>query len=107
TDMRRLRVLALTTVAWTVLALQAGCSADDGQNDRGAPANGTGGRPQETGIAGGFAAGADLDDTSIPAPEGGAVARIPGGGQASVYLITYPSDRFDEIVAYYDEWTSD
>jgi hypothetical protein len=102
-----MRISIRTAIASVGLALLTACSGSDGQSDIDAAANGSGDTGQGTSIAGGFAAGTDLGDFAIPAPEGGAVARIPGGPQATVYVITYPSDRFDELVAYYDEWTSD
>jgi hypothetical protein len=105
--MQVLRISITTAIVSLGLALLTGCSDSGTQNDRDAAANANGDTGQRTDTAGGSAAGIDLGDFAIPAPGGGGVARIPGGGQATVYLITYPSDRFDELVAYYDDWTSD
>ena len=46
------------------------------------------------------------NDYPVPFPDGGNVQTVitsDGGGQVSV---AYPLDRYDELVAYYDEWTS-
>jgi hypothetical protein len=102
-----MRAAIMTAIASVGLALLTGCFDSGAPNDRDAAADANGETGQRTDTAGGFAASTDLGDFAIPAPEGGAVGRIPGGDQATVYVITYPSDRFDELVAYYDEWTSD
>ena len=51
--------------------------------------------------------GADLPDgLTIPVPEGGDVNTSGSQGSYVFVAIQYPSQRFDEIVGFYEDWTS-
>jgi hypothetical protein len=56
-----------------------------------------------------FSVGSDVEipgDLQIPVPEGG-TATSSGTQEGAVFAsITYPIDRYDELVAFYDNWTS-
>lgn len=58
---------------------------------------------------GSFAVGSDVeipDELQIPVPDGGS-ATTAGAQDGAVFVsITYPIDRYDELVAFYDKWTS-
>ena len=46
------------------------------------------------------------DELTIPVPDGGK-ATTSGTDASYVFVaLTYPMDRFDELVAFYDEWTA-
>lgn len=50
--------------------------------------------------------GASLpDELMIPVPDGGDVGAAGSSGGSVFAAITYPGDRYDEIVAFYDSWT--
>jgi hypothetical protein len=50
---------------------------------------------------------ADLPDgLTIPVPEGGDVNTSGSQGSYVFVAIQYPSQRFDEIVGFYEDWTS-
>ena len=99
-----------------VVLVLAGCGGGSGDDSAGsAVENGdAGGSAQGDGEENGsgdtgdqFGGSADLGDLTIPAPGGGAVAEIESSEQISAYLITYPGDRLDELIDYYDKWTGD
>jgi len=51
--------------------------------------------------------GAELpDELTFPVPEGGKVNTTLSDSSYVAVALSYPSDRFDEIVAFYDDWTS-
>ena len=56
-----------------------------------------------------FAVGSDVEipsELQIPVPDGGN-ATTAGSQESAVFVsITYPIERYDEIVAFYDDWTS-
>ena len=58
---------------------------------------------------GSFAVGSDVEipgELQIPVPDGGN-ATTAGAQDGAVFVsITYPIDRYDELVAFYDDWTS-
>ena len=58
---------------------------------------------------GSFAVGSDVEipsELQIPVPDGGN-ATTAGTQDGAVFVsITYPIDRYDELVAFYDDWTS-
>ncbi len=59
---------------------------------------------------GSFAIGSDVDlpdELSIPVPAGGEVGTAGTTGGSAFASITYAGDRYDEIVAFYDAWTTD
>lgn len=50
--------------------------------------------------------GASLpDELVVPVPGGGDVGATGSSGESVFASITYPGDRYDEIVAFYDAWT--
>jgi len=56
-----------------------------------------------------FSVGSDVEvpgELQIPVPDGGS-ATSAGTQDGAVFVsITYPVDRYDELVAFYDNWTS-
>jgi hypothetical protein len=58
---------------------------------------------------GSFAVGSDVeipDELQIPVPDGGSATTAGTQDGATFVSITYPIDRYDELVAFYDDWTS-
>jgi hypothetical protein len=56
-----------------------------------------------------FSVGSDVEipsELQIPAPDGGSAISAGTQNDAAYVSIMYPIDRFDEIVAFYDDWTS-
>jgi hypothetical protein len=50
--------------------------------------------------------GASLpDEMEIPVPDGGDVTMAGTQGTSVFAAVSYPKDRYDEIVAFYDSWT--
>jgi hypothetical protein len=58
---------------------------------------------------GAFSVGSDVEipsELQIPVPDGGS-ATTAGTQEGAVFVsITYPIERYDDLVAFYDDWTS-
>jgi hypothetical protein len=45
------------------------------------------------------------DELTIPVPDGGAATASGTDGSYVFVSVTYPKDRYDELVSFYDDWT--
>jgi len=45
------------------------------------------------------------DELTIPVPDGGSATASGTDGSYVFVALTYPQDRFDELVSFYDDWT--
>jgi hypothetical protein len=45
------------------------------------------------------------DELTIPVPDGGSATASGTDGSYVFVALTYPQDRYDELVAFYDAWT--
>ncbi len=58
---------------------------------------------------GNFAIGSDLDlpdGLTIPLPSGGNITTAGSDGSYTFASVQFPGDRYDELAAFYEDWTS-
>lgn len=101
------RVRPMVAVGCAVVLAACGSNVEDAESMAQAP-TGSGAAAESAPSSGGPGAQEQADqDFPIPTPEGGERITDEWNGTTGHITVRYPADRYDEIVAFYDDYASD